>query len=947
MRWLFLLVVLSGLVACEPSDPVERLMEHLRSQYGYRRENACKQLRKLGPSARKAVDALRKALRKDRSAYVRRCSADALAKIGTDAARALPDLVDALKDPSGGVRMAAADAIGAMKTKAMPTLKKIFSSKDGYNQLYALRALIPLGPKALPLLKKAAHSPFLQVRQNAAETTVSISRKLPGQTGHEATRKGLMRVLFVLLRTNNIKMRTYITWSLSELGPPVAAQSPALSDELQQALHDILDNAPNRVKMYAAYALRKLGDQAEKNKTIRKHLRQGKAWPTTVTQLMKLLEDQTWYIRKHAAGALGALFEAMQQDNLSLAPKTFARQFPIQRKALYQALQERLADATWDVRHAATRALRGLSGPSAYKAFAKATHHPKPKIREHALQTLGWMLQQRSKNKHPSGSVPKEVWQALKKGMSDPKKLVKEAAQEAWSAARRLAIEPLLASWSKVPNAQQLRFLKALTKSRQTLDNTQLEALTKRYLQPTQDVHLRAALGRAIYATRSPQQPSTQWHKARLDADPNKRREALLLLAASHDAKAQAALAAALKDKHPNVRTAAAFGLGIRPKQPSNKLLEQMIALWPDLPQEAQKVALLYAVGQSRKHYAPEAKVLLQRSIGSAITPLRHEAIHLIAKWSPHRALVPLLLKAAKEPTPAMRRVVIKALSAPFALAKASHPKRLYQLTKEQIIPAITRATQAPQAQVRQAALRALTHFDVIYLSSVYPPMLQALKDRKASVRATAAAQLGWNLPSLLTDGWKVPFLRHSLLSDKAPYPYKEAKSITKVYGEEALRVKKTLRGRYQLGGNPEKMMEQLWKQAVKGLRRALLDRSPLVKRNAIFALGHVGGYATKTRKEALLQLLLKDSQRAKDDLSRRNFCLVLGRWLTHQGQSKLLAALGAIQQKPGLSRLTKQECTQAVHQLKSDDKPYVLWVDHPRSPTTEALSPAILYPNG
>lgn len=124
-------------------------------------------------------------------------------------------------------------------------------------------------------------------------------------------------------------------------------------------------------------------------------------------------------------------------------------------------------------------------------------------------------------------------------------------------------------------------------------------------------------------------------------------------------------------------------------------------------------------------------------------------------------------------------------------------------------------------------------------------------------------------------------------------------------------------------------------KRAVPSLEKALKDRDAKVRRNVIFALGRMG----EKGMEPLLGLV-----RSGDKVSRTNAVLALGRSpLKLKLLPRVLEAMRALRGKKGLSKDLLRTLKRVMHRLRSNDKPEVFWVEHPRSPTLEVFSPALL----
>jgi RNA polymerase sigma factor (sigma-70 family) len=111
---------------------VPGFIKKLQSADMYERESAAAQLGALGTDAADAVPALIEKLKKDPCNTVRYGAAAALGKIGPASKRAVPDLIRALQeDTGGGVQREAAIALGLIgDSSALPALKEAVNHSD-------------------------------------------------------------------------------------------------------------------------------------------------------------------------------------------------------------------------------------------------------------------------------------------------------------------------------------------------------------------------------------------------------------------------------------------------------------------------------------------------------------------------------------------------------------------------------------------------------------------------------------------------------------------------------------------------------------------------------------------------------------------------------------------------------------------------------------------------
>jgi len=112
------------------------------------RRSAATALGNIGPKAEKAVPALIQAL-KDKHEFVRYYAAIALGKIGRGAEKAVPALIEALKDKDKWVRFYAAVALrdlGPKAGKAVPALSQALKDEDWIFRRIAVQALKKIKP---------------------------------------------------------------------------------------------------------------------------------------------------------------------------------------------------------------------------------------------------------------------------------------------------------------------------------------------------------------------------------------------------------------------------------------------------------------------------------------------------------------------------------------------------------------------------------------------------------------------------------------------------------------------------------------------------------------------------------------------------------------------------------------------------------------------------------
>jgi HEAT repeat protein len=112
------------------------------------RDDALKQLRRIGPAAREATPYLLSAL-EDNNGTTRCHCCQALAAIKPDGAQVVPALTETLDDPDTLVRASAANALGAYGAKASVAVRRLaelYKMKEGVEKYCLGRALTQIDP---------------------------------------------------------------------------------------------------------------------------------------------------------------------------------------------------------------------------------------------------------------------------------------------------------------------------------------------------------------------------------------------------------------------------------------------------------------------------------------------------------------------------------------------------------------------------------------------------------------------------------------------------------------------------------------------------------------------------------------------------------------------------------------------------------------------------------
>src|ERR1035441_4702399 len=255
--------------------------------------------------AQQATDFISRDLRdlKDKNATVRARAADSLGNNATEQTRkAIPALVEALKDTDESVRGAAAFALGNIpgdRQVAVPALVKALQDENGSVRNYAAKSLGMIGQSpelAVPALVGALKDD----RDSRYFTTDALIKFGPAA-------RTAVPDLIVLLKGNDPYLPSYAAKVLGAIGPHAQAAAPTLAR--------MLSATNDQDRLEAADALAKIG----------RNRLEAVAIPT------RLLDAEDWHDRARAAGVLRD-FGAVAEPSIP---------------ALTKALGERNRDVGW------------------------------------------------------------------------------------------------------------------------------------------------------------------------------------------------------------------------------------------------------------------------------------------------------------------------------------------------------------------------------------------------------------------------------------------------------------------------------------------------------------------------------------------------------------------------------------------------------------------------
>ena len=316
---------------------------------------AVEALGKIGSDA--AVSPLAAALDYE-AAYVRRSATDALGKIGSQ--KAASALVEALEHEDPYVCRSAADALGEMGSpKAVEPLAAALEHEDYYVRRSAADALGKIGsPKAILALAVALNDAASYIRRSAADALREISSQ-------EA-----VSPLVAALNHEDAYVRRKAVDALGELVAEAAVLPLVAALNYEDAY----------VRRSATNALGKIGSKA------------------AVSALVAALKHEDLYVRSSAANALGQigdkgavlpLMTALKDENSDVRSRAANALGKIGDRAAVEPLVAALSDRNPDVRWIAANALGEIGGSAAVIALVTALEDKDPYVRSRAGNGLG------------------------------------------------------------------------------------------------------------------------------------------------------------------------------------------------------------------------------------------------------------------------------------------------------------------------------------------------------------------------------------------------------------------------------------------------------------------------------------------------------------------------------------------------------------------------------
>lgn len=293
---------------------VEKLIRDLQADKPAVRTHAAAELARIGPEAAEAVPALIEALDSD-SLALKNEVLSALEHIGPSARAAVPALADLLKAKDSRLFMPAANALGSIghdSAAATPHLAEFLTSADeriAVTAAYALARILPGDATelatAVPVLVKALHSKHRLIQGEATRGLMLIG---PAAVPQLAELVGNF--------AQDPQSAASAAATLRSMGPAAYPALPALIQALASRHDLVVTHAADAIGAIGPTAKDSLSELqkllASEHPLLRTHAahnvgRLGPAAAPAIGDLEKLLQDKDMNVRREAAQALGQI----------------------------------------------------------------------------------------------------------------------------------------------------------------------------------------------------------------------------------------------------------------------------------------------------------------------------------------------------------------------------------------------------------------------------------------------------------------------------------------------------------------------------------------------------------------------------------------------------------------------------------------------------------------
>ena len=338
--WLIILGLLTAGCASKADDWIQ----YLNHPNAADRARAAIQIGEIGD--RRAVPALIQTL-KDRDAQVRLAASEALGKLGDR--QAVDSLIAIVRDPNVMVGLTVVEALGNIGSeKAVETLLRIAQEREGPLSLGAIQSLGTAGgDRSVQALTTALTDRARDVRWVAALTLA-----------HTKSQQALAPLIEALPQADR-ELRRVMVWALNTIDPSWQTSAPA-----EEAINRLIDGlkAPNQSRYQVVQVLSEMDAE----------------WKTRAGTTMD------FFVAQLATGDLIARMQAIE----ALGQVGDARVVP--------SLLEALKDPNIQVQYIAIKALGELRDKRAVEPLVEALEHRDPGIVSAAALALGELRDKRA-----------------------------------------------------------------------------------------------------------------------------------------------------------------------------------------------------------------------------------------------------------------------------------------------------------------------------------------------------------------------------------------------------------------------------------------------------------------------------------------------------------------------------------------------------------------------